>query len=56
MTKPEAQRIVDTQDYQPWALVARAKEILGIADDTDPQVERLCDELRARRAQRKAKG
>lgn len=34
MDKREARRIVDNEDYLPWALVAEAKKVLGIKEQT----------------------
>lgn len=34
MTKQEAQKIVANEDYLPWAVVAEAKMILGIKDQS----------------------
>jgi hypothetical protein len=32
MTKQEAEKILANEDYLPWALVAEAKQVLGVKE------------------------
>ena len=38
MNKQEAQKIVANEDYLPWALVAEAKQVLGIKEQTAAEI------------------
>ena len=38
MTKQEAQKIVANEDFLPWALVAEAKQVLGIKEQTAAEI------------------
>lgn len=38
MTKQEAQKIVSNEDYLPWSLVADAKKLLGIQEQTAKEI------------------
>ena len=38
MTKQEAQKIVANEDYLPWAVVAEAKKVLGIKEQTAAEI------------------
>lgn len=38
MTTQEAKKIVANEDYLPWALVAEAKQVLGIKEKTAAEI------------------
>jgi len=38
MTKQEAQKIVANEDYLPWAVVAEAKMVLGIKEQSAAEI------------------
>ena len=38
MNKQEAQKIVANEDYLPWSLVAEAKQVLGVKEQTAAEI------------------
>jgi hypothetical protein len=38
MNNQEAQKIVDNEDYLPWSLVAEARKVLGIYEQTAEEI------------------
>jgi len=50
MTHAQAARIIETEDYQPWALVAQAKRMMGVADAGETDLEHFRRLIAKRRA------